>query len=223
MSVNDTAYAFFDVDDTLVNVKTMFSFQDFWYTEYDDNDGRSRFEQDMNARHSPDASWEDLHLCYYRHFKGREVAAVSACAERWFSALLKKRTGLFCDNVISELRQHQVAGREPVFVSGSFPALLNPIARRLGVTNLLATKMEVKHQQYTGEIIPPQTIGAGKAHAIQSFLRHKHCDAGRCFAYGDDISDTAMLSAVGNPVVITGGRGLEQIAAEKSWRLLKPN
>ena len=40
-------YAFFDVDDTLINVKSMFSFQEFWYAMYGDDAERPAFEEEM--------------------------------------------------------------------------------------------------------------------------------------------------------------------------------
>ncbi len=218
----NAGFAFFDVDDTVVSIKTMFSFQDYWYAELKDYEGEKKFIRDMKARNEPGACWEDLNRRYYQHFSGRSVSTVAQYAERWFDALLKSDSRLFNNNVVAELHAHQSAGREPVFVSGSFPALLNPIAKHLSVKYMLTINMQVEAGSYTGEILGVQTIGPGKAKAIDNFLKQHGVRAGDCYAYGDDISDAPMLEYVGHPIVIKGGRGLEKLAIEKSWKQIEP-
>jgi phosphoserine phosphatase len=101
--------------------------------------------------------------------------------------------------------------------------LLSPIAARLGVRHILATIMEVVDGSYTGRIFPPQTIGRGKAEAIAGFLERAGVSPSCCHAYGDDISDLPMLSAVGWPVVVRGdNRALEELALNRGWPVLSP-
>ncbi len=216
-------YAFFDVDDTIVSVKTMFSFQDYWYTQNTDVEGRERFETDMLKRHNVDASWEMLNRLYYRHFAGRSIADVKQCGIDWFNTLENTHKNLFNTAVVKELQELQNAGNEIVFVSGSFPALLNPIAQRLNVEHILAIQMQEDNGYYTGDILMPQTIGEGKAEAIELFLRNRNTDRQSCHAYGDDISDLPMLKSVGKPTVVSGGRGLEDYANKVGWRVIAPN
>lgn len=216
------AYAFFDVDDTLIDVKSMFSFQDYWYAETGDAEGRRVFLAEMNALRGQDAPWEILNRRYYAHFAGRSVEATRLCAEAWFAALERDRPRLFHAAVVAELLALQDQGVEAVFVSGSFPELLAPSARRLGVRHVLATTMEVKDGRFTGAILPPQTIGEGKAAAVRTFLAGRGASAAACRAYGDDISDAPMLEAVGHPTAVTGGRGLAAYAERRGWRVIAP-
>ncbi len=217
------AYAFFDVDDTLISVKSMLSFQDFWYQVRDEREAERRYRQDLKAHMHEEACWSHLNRLYYRHFAGRPVAEVAAMGERWYR-LMKKQTPVFFHSVVvATLRAHQARGEEPVFVSGSFPALLDPLARELGVNHSLATRMEVRDGVYTGEILPPQTIGPGKAEAIELFLQAQAVDANACYAYGDDWSDLPMLRAVGRPVIVAGGRKLESLAQQEGWPVLQPH
>lgn len=216
------AYAFFDVDDTLINVKSMFSFQDHWYASVGDAEGREAFLTEMNGMRAADAPWEDLNRRYYAHFAGRSVAAVAACARAWYATLERETPGLYHDAVVAELRRHQVNGVVPVFVSGSFPALMAPVAERLDVRHILATTMEVVDGRYTGAILPPQTIGAGKAEAVRAFLAARDVSPGVCHAYGDDISDAPMLAFVGHPTAVAGGRGLQAHAESLGWRVISP-
>jgi len=222
MVSKEKTYAFFDVDDTLIAVKSMFSFQDYWYSKYPDFKAQHAFDRDMNRRHEPNVSWEKLNALYYSHFSGRNVDALLACGKAWFDELENVQENLFHAPIVNVLRQHQAQGHEVVFVSGSFPAVLLPVAERLGVHTILAINMDVKNGHYTGRILPPQTIGEGKAQAIRDYLLQVGGEADNCYAYGDDISDLPMLKSVGKPHVVSGGRGLEKVAKQECWPVLSP-
>jgi HAD superfamily hydrolase (TIGR01490 family) len=223
LKVGGRTYAFFDVDQTLISIKSMFSFQDFWFAATGDDEGREAFWQEMTGLRAAKASRETLNRRYYAHFAGRSVDAVADLANAWFNRLAVTTEGLFHPPVVAALFRHQEHNQDPVLVSGSFPALLSPIAARLGVHHILATSMEVSNGLYTGGILPPQTIGQGKALAIERFLDRAGSPAAGCYAYGDDISDLPMLNAVGCPVVVRGDSvELEALAARRGWPVISP-
>lgn len=216
------AYAFFDVDDTLIAVKSMFSFQDYWYGRGREPERRKAFEMDMDRLRNENAPWEELNSCYYSHFQGRDAAEMAKMGAEWFAVTERSRPRLYHTKVVERLRQLQAEGIEPVFVSGSFPALLAPLAERLQVRHLLCCRPEIEDGIYTGRLLPPQTIGQGKAVAILDFLKEKDIDPARCLAFGDDITDRPMLEAVGHPVVVAGGRALEAHAVTVGWPVMQP-
>ncbi|MFT7560413.1 MAG: HAD superfamily hydrolase (TIGR01490 family) [Flavobacteriales bacterium] len=215
-------YAFFDVDDTLISVKSMFGFQDHWFSQHPDDDEVERFNKDMQRRHEKGISWEFLNQLYYSHFEGRDVNDVMACGKAWFEEQERSNARFYFTAIVDVLKRHQEDGCEPVFVSGSFPAVLNPIAKRLGVNTILSINMETQGNRYTGKILPPQTIGTGKAEAILNFLNEVGGKPEHCYAYGDDISDLPMLNTVGHPHVISGGRSLVEQTKDFGWPVLAP-
>lgn len=219
---DSVGYAFFDVDDTLISVKSMLSFQDFWYERFSEHQAKERYYMDLHQHMHENASWEVLNRLYYQHFAGRRVVDVEQCGEAWFTHMEENHPDLFHAVPLAELKRHQDEGREVIFVSGSFPAILKPVARVTSVKHILSTSMEVENECYTGRILTPQTIGAGKAEAIRIFLASVNGVAEHCYAYGDDISDLPMLQSVGKPTVVRGGRGLEQRAQELGWRIISP-
>ena len=216
------SFAFFDVDDTLISAKSMFSFQDYWYDRPGLQDEARLFNDHMARLRGEGASREELNRAYYTHFTGRRPEEVETVAAAWFRDLQDRTPDLLHRPVVERLEQHQKDGISAVFVSGSFPALLAPCAALLGVEYMLCTQMESSGGQFTGRILPPQTIGTGKATAITAFLEKHESRPEDCFAYGDDISDLAMLQAVGRPVAVAGHPGLEQAARENGWEILQP-
>jgi len=220
------AYAFFDVDDTLITIKSLLRFQEFWYQWANDEAGRRAYMDEIQDLIAQDAPWEFVNRRYYAHFADRSVTDVRRCVAIWFAEtennLLIRNQPLFHAAIVERLQQHRRNGIEPVFVSGSFMLLLEPIAMRLQVRHVLAIQQQAIDGVLTGHILPPQTIGQGKADAVLDFLAKHEVDARDCYAYGDDISDAPMLSCVGHPFAVKGGRRLEAYAMEQGWPVIDP-
>lgn len=220
--MNNTIHAFFDMDDTLISVKSMFSFQQFWFSRFPNAAAEKRFHDDMALRHHKDASWEDLNRLYYSHFEGRRVDEVFACAVQWFQHCRANNQHFFHTAIVNILRSHQDRGHHVVLVSGSFPAVIAPVADALGVSQIFSTCLEEREGHYTGNLIGEPAIGEGKAVLIQTYAQQNGITLSDCYAYGDDISDAPMLNCVGHPQVVSGGRGLEALARERGWPVLAP-
>ncbi|WP_273721524.1 MULTISPECIES: HAD family phosphatase [unclassified Bartonella] len=219
------AYAFFDVDGTLIRSKSMLAFHDFWYKSwlgFSTNAHQEEYADTtaiLRAHHDNQSPRSVINRRFYEFFAGRAVAEVTRCAETWANRALINPTFLI-QEVVTELKSHHSQKIEPVLVSGSFIEILAPIAEHLGVPYILATKLLHDGQKYNGRFVPPQTIGIGKALAIQDFIEKHGGDLKNCWAYGDDISDEHMLKLVGHPVAVIGDPLLEAYAHKHGWRCL---
>lgn len=219
-------FAFFDVDNTLISLKSMFSFHDYWYQHWLPAQGRAAPQEyedicailDTLARNGE--SREAINRRYYTFFAGRTVSEVTDCARSWFEQH-RHRQDFFIKETVMALQRLQQDGVAPVLVSGSFRAVLAPIADTLGVRHMLCTTLLENGQRYSGRIAPPQTIGAGKAAAMQDFLHTHGANAETCWAFGDDYSDFAMLTAVGHGVLLAGNPRLENLARLKGLDILR--
>ena len=216
-------YAFFDIDDTIICDKSMFSFIKQYFKSLPNYNLEIEFNERLENLIKNDADWSLANQIYYSYFKHFLISDVESVAQQWFLTHSVDKTAFYHRNITHILRQHQQEGTECVFVSGSFRELLQPIADDLGVEHILSINLERDGDRYTGNIIPPQTIGQGKADAIHQFLAAHGGNAKDCYAYGDDISDVPMLEAVGNPRAVAGGRRLEAYAKDKEWPIIQPN
>ena len=219
------SYAFFDVDGTLLRLKSMFSFHDFWYQRWIGLDSGARVEEYedvtaiLRALVESGAQRELVNRRYYEFFSGRSVDEVGRCAQAWARTVVADPR-LFVTEVIDELDALRAKGVEPVFVSGSFVEVLTPIADHLSVSHMLATRLLHDGKTYTGRFRAPQTIGEGKALAIGKFLAERSILPADCWAFGDDISDVPMLEAVGHPVAVIGDSALSSTARARGWKCL---
>ncbi len=110
-----------------------------------------------------------------------------------------------------------------VLVSGSCVDILAPIAADLSIRSVLATRLEVIDGRYTGKILPPQIIGAGKALVVEDVMKRHGARPGDAFAYGDHESDESMLASVGHPVVVSRDPHMLGRAGRCGWQTLDPD
>lgn len=217
-------YAFFDVDGTIIDIKSMFSFLKYFYMAESKLLGAIKFNFfifNTLLLEKFGVSREYLNKRYYKKFKNYPVKMVEAVGQNWFEQEIKANSKLFIKNTLHEIEKHKFDGAEVVLVSGSFSACLKPISDYLNINLTLATLLETKNGKLTGNILQ-QTIGKGKVEVIKKFLRiKKYSCLQQCYAYGDHESDIEMLNIVGNPRIIEGDKNTELYAKKNGWEILK--
>ncbi|MCH9668806.1 MAG: HAD-IB family hydrolase [Actinomycetia bacterium] len=114
------------------------------------------------------------------------------------------------------IADHRLCGRDVVVVSASGEEIVAPIARALGATHAMATRMVVEDGKYTGEIAF-YCYGEGKAEAIRALAAREGYALEHSYAYSDSISDLPMLRAVGHPTVVNPDRTLRKEATAHGW------
>jgi len=217
-------FVFCDLDETLIRIKSMFSFHDFWFRHWlgeagvqadGELDDINAILQSLSRR---GVSREEVNRRYYEFFAGRRAVDVEACAERWFAQVRNNEPDFWLQQSCAEMNRLRALGHEPVLVSGSLIEIVRPIAAALNVDHILATTLTRSGDCFTGRIIPPQTIGLGKAGAVALFLERQQANACDCAAMGDDRSDIPMLELVGDPIAIVGDVLLDHEAGKRGWR-----
>jgi len=117
------------------------------------------------------------------------------------------------------IADHRHCGRDVVIVSASGEEIVAPIARALGATHAMATRMVVEDGKYTGGVAF-YCYGEAKTAAVRELAVHEGYPLEHCYAYSDSITDLPMLEAVGNPSVVNPDRALRKEAAARGWPVL---
>jgi HAD superfamily hydrolase (TIGR01490 family) len=197
--------AFCDVDETLIACKSMFEFLDFFLAGKYGSDGADRargIRQCLLQQAARGVPREEMNKSYFRAWTGESAAEVTRWGQCWFDRRSAEGS-FYLAPTRDALAAHRAAGAALVLVSGSFPALLDPIARDIGAARVLCTRPEERHGRLTGEIIGAPMIGTGKREAVHGELgSYPQIRPADCYAYGDHASDLPMLEAVGHPVVV---------------------
>ncbi|WP_051840604.1 HAD family hydrolase [Streptomyces sp. NRRL F-5126] len=193
--------AFFDVDETLITVKSMFRFLEFHYrarglppSAYGQAAGTLR------RRSAEGVSRLTTNREYYRLFAGRPRDELFSHGRAWFEAE-SAAGGLLHPPVVSALRRHQEQGALIVLVSGSFRPCLEPVAGALGADEILCSEPEYADGLCTGVVRSP-VIGVQKGRLARELMRQRAVPPSRAAAYGDHASDLELLRSVGHPVAV---------------------
>jgi HAD superfamily hydrolase (TIGR01490 family) len=117
------------------------------------------------------------------------------------------------------IADHKLCGRDVVVVSASGEEIVGPIAKAIGATHAMATRMVVEDGKYTGEVAY-YCFGEGKVQAIRELAAREGYALEHCYAYSDSITDLPMLEVVGHPTVVNPDRGLRKEAVSRGWPVL---
>lgn len=211
--------AFFDVDETLISVKSMFRFLRFFlHARGFPPDKYESIANELSQLAAAGVPREETNRQYYRTFASESVDSLRQLGEDWFRSEMSS-SSFFHAPVLAELQQHRQRGDLIVLVSGSFRPCLEPIAREVGADRIECTEPVVADGAYTGEVVTP-VIGKGKAEAVTRVMAEAGADPSSCTAYGDHISDLPMLTQVGVPVVVGEDPLLTAHATSAGWRRL---
>jgi HAD superfamily hydrolase (TIGR01490 family) len=126
---------------------------------------------------------------------------------------------LVYDEALELIRDHQQHGREVVIVSTSGSDVVGPIAELLGVSSVIATRLDVRDGRYTGEI-EFYAYGVNKASAIRELAAREGYDLDQSYAYSDSATDLPMLGVVGHPSAVNPDKQLRKEAVERGWPVL---
>src|SRR5690348_12183896 len=119
------------------------------------------------------------------------------------------------------IEEHRAAGRDVVLVSTSGDEMVRPIGEQLGITDVIATRMNVGDDGcYTGEI-DFYAAGPNKVVAVKELAAERDYDLAACYAYSDSVTDAGLLSSVGHPTAVNPDRGLRKTALDRGWPMLE--
>lgn len=89
------------------------------------------------------------------------------------------------------------AGWPVGLVSGGFAEVVEPLARRLGITFVRANRLEVADGRLTGRVAGPVVDAEAKAEALRELAAAEGIPMDRTIAIGDGANDLHMLRAAG--------------------------
>ena len=115
------------------------------------------------------------------------------------------------------IEKHRTDGHVLAILSMSPTYVTRPIARTLGIDEVISTQLEVEGGRFTGRVITPACFGAGKVHWAEAMGRQRDVDLGQSWFYTDSYSDLPMLERVGHRVIVNPDPRLRRAARQRGW------
>ncbi len=115
------------------------------------------------------------------------------------------------------LARHRDQGDHLLIITATNGFITRPIARALGVDDILATDPEIVDDRYTGAIVGTPCYQEGKVTRLNQWLEQTDHTLDNSWFYSDSINDLPLLQAVTHPVVVDGDERLRAAADERGW------
>lgn len=214
--------AFFDFDETVIGMKTMFSFLEYGCAQGAIGGPRRSYqeiESHMEFLAQQGTPRAEINRFYYRLFAGMRVSSLRNLAGDWFRTCCVRGIPLL-DWTSVEFARLTSAGTEIVVVSGSFRELIEPFALMLGISAILCAELEQRDGHLTGELVGEPMIGQGKARAVRKYMQANTQTADDCVAYGDHMSDVFMLGEARRATVVNPNAELTAYALQRQWNVV---
>jgi HAD superfamily hydrolase (TIGR01490 family) len=154
----------------------------------------------------------------FPELKGREAGEIERVSLQSFEERLR---GDIFVQALDLIRGLKSRGRHIVLATSSLDIVTRPLADFLGVTEMIATRLEFKGGICTGRFLSPPLIGAEKRRRVVEYIESQGGILESCSFYSDSAHDLPLLEAVGRPIAVNPDRRLRRIAKKRSWKIMR--
>jgi len=198
---SDYAWGEFLISQQLVNIDEHKSKNDAFYADY------QRGELDMHA-----------YLCFVLGtIAGKTPDDVSELHGLFMQQFIKP---MLLPAAAALLKKHRDENDFLLIITATGRFITEPIARLLGVDDLLASEAEIVDGRYTGKPSGSPCYHTGKVTRLQSWLKNRHFKMEDAWFYSDSHNDIPLLEAVGHPVAVDADETLRAHAEKNGWPII---
>jgi len=217
--MNADVLALFDLDHTLLTLDSDEAWVEFLIEEgILDRAEFERANHQLVARYrAGEATSVEFTHFYMSTLVGREPALLDAWHAKY---LVRKIRPAISAAARDLLAKHRTAGHLMIMTTATGRFIVAPIARELGLENVIATEPEMKDGRYTGRVAGTPNMREGKVTRLEAWLGERAMaldDFRESWFYSDSVNDLPLLSRVTHPVAVNPDPPLSKIARERGW------
>lgn len=208
--------AIFDLDETLIHgdCSSLWSHQ---MVRLEWADGESFLRRDkelMDAYAQGQLAMEDYMAFSLEPVVGRTPEEVDFLVEPWVEDVIEP---IIYSDATRTIAKHRAAGDRILIISASSVFLVQAIANRLGVDDVLAINLQVTHGVYSGQTEGVLTYREGKVIRLNQWLHDEGESLEGASFYSDSRNDLPLLLEVKHPHVVNPDPVLREHAEKAGW------
>ncbi|MFB9147704.1 HAD family hydrolase [Halomonas alkalicola] len=212
--------ALFDLDDTLLDGDCSALWND-WMVECGWIDSPGEYlarTQAMNAAyHAGRLKLEQFLALTLSPLMGRHEEEVAAEVEAFVAERIVPR---FFPQGHALVARHRDDGDLPLLISASSRHLVGPVARWLGIEQVIAVEPALEAGRFTGATTGVLSYRGGKVTRLESWLAERNATASHLCFYSDSQNDLPLLNRVDRPVAVNPDPVLAEVARVEGWERL---
>lgn len=213
-------YYFFDLDHTLIDTDSEWE----WKNMLNKNKGsEAKVEQQkhqyfLDLHHHGKLPLIEYTSFLMEDFIGKQTKEISDLAAKSFNKNIKSKVFIEAKKTINMIQENK--GRA-IMLSGSFRPIVEPIAKYLGINDIVCTELEVIDDKYTGNLIGEFCVLNGKVNKAKEYCEMHGISLSDIKFYGDSHSDIPIMEQAGHATVVNPKNSMKIIATEQGWDTVK--
>jgi HAD superfamily hydrolase (TIGR01490 family) len=121
------------------------------------------------------------------------------------------------------INEHMLGGDLCIIITATNRFVTEPIARILGINNLIATEPGKEDGEFTGQVSGTPCFREGKITRLEDWMDEHNLtwlSFLESWFYSDSLNDIPLLKKVTNPVAVDPDSTLEKYAKENNWPII---
>ena len=217
--------AFFDIDGTLTDGFTIFSFAEFLFNKGCFNTSSLDLMQQDKALYlrskRGEADYHEFAVKLVPHYaqglKDQEAYYIQSLSPSFFESALRNQVAGYRIHGFARLLVGMINPiATTIAISGSPRESLISLTAYLGFQELNSTLIEIQKGRYTGQVVRNLAVSESKKQLVTAYLTDE-VNLETSFAFGDSVQDVPILEVVGNAFVMGENPELQNIGRQRGW------
>ncbi|MFT5571680.1 MAG: HAD superfamily hydrolase (TIGR01490 family) [Cryomorphaceae bacterium] len=213
------ALALFDLDNTLLNGDSDHSWGLFLAEIGAVDAVEHQAKQDNFYQQYKDGTLDIMEFCEFQFkvFTLFPLAQLQQWHDEYMQTIIEP---MIVSGKAELIEEHKIAGDQIIIITATNDFVTAPIAKRLGVETLIATRAEFIDGKFTGKVAGTPCFRKGKVQRLEQWLVDRHASLEGSFFYSDSINDLPLLELVDTPIAVTPDDKLRLHAKRLHWQII---
>jgi HAD superfamily hydrolase (TIGR01490 family) len=142
----------------------------------------------------------------------------------WHSEFMaSKIIPLIAPGAYELINKHVLGGDLCIIITATNRFVTEPIAKTLGISNLIATEPDQEDGEFNGQVLGTPCFREGKITRLESWLDERNLtwlSFLESWFYSDSLNDIPLLNKVSNPVAVDPDSTLKEHAKKNKWPII---
>jgi HAD superfamily hydrolase (TIGR01490 family) len=206
--------ALFDLDHTLLNTDSDYSWGEFLVNEGLVDPIRHRqmndkFYEDYKAGQLDPIAYNEFVFEFLTQHDAEYLTDLHECFMKKVIRPQMRPDGF------NAIEKHRAEGHALVGITATSDFITAPIFREFGITEIIATTAEVIHGKYTGKVINIPCYQKGKLARLEQWLAGRSVT--ESWAYSDSFNDRFLLEYADHAIAVCPDQRLTELAIQQHW------
>ena len=210
----------FDLDNTILNGDSDYSWINFLINEnyVDKHEYKKRNQYFYDQYYEGNLDYDEWAEFALSTIKGKTPFDLEEPLSKFLSTVIEPMINIYA---LRLLHNHHHDNDIMLLASATNSVLVEPIARRLGFENIVATEVEIIDGVYTGKVYGRPALGQGKLTKVEEWAAQNNIkDFKDAIFYSDSINDLPLLSEVGVPIAVNPDDQLRNLSIKNNWEVI---